>query len=165
MDKGIQKDQVTEVLPLLNFADKVMRAISPMSHEHKLQVLHPDFKLPFKSVESKYRLAQSCFTRCALNQGPCSVHRDFGVGLDLLMYSGDFYGGELVVPQLQLKIAVKQGDVVILDSGVFHYTESCHGDWYSMVFFTKQHHGESASGSLQIPPHLTWSSEANFGLF
>lgn len=88
----------------------------------------------------------------AINTGSCTLHRDFGVGLDVLFYAGNFYWGELVLPQLQLKIELQEGDVVVMDSGLFQNVEQANGPRASMVFFTKMHNELSTAGNeLKVP--------------
>jgi len=81
------------------------------------------------------------------------------------MYGGEWIGGELVVPQLKLKIKLNPGDVVVMDSNLFHEVLTSRGHRYSMVFFTKTHNESTEAGKLEVPKDLLWLSSKNFGLF
>jgi len=70
-----------------------------------------------------------------VNFGECQLHRDSCLGLDIIIYGGNWVGGELVIPQLKLKIKLSAGDIVVMDSYLFHEVLTSRGHRYSMVFF------------------------------
>jgi len=153
MDKGNTKEQVVAFLPELLFADQILKIVDPQGHIDKCK------------IDSKYRLAQTCFTRAAINSSICQLHRDHGVGLDVLLYAGQWEKGHLLLPQFGLQIRLQPGDVVIMDSRIFHEVSKSYGRRYSAVFFTKTHNEVSGVGnSLCIPEELEWLSKKNFGL-
>jgi len=136
-DNGIEREHTEALLPELFFANSILKQVSELSFDLKMK------------VESKYRLSETCFTRAAVNCTNCGIHRDFCVGLDVLMYSGKWSkgGGQLVVPQLGIKITIQAGDVIVLDSGLFHCVTSFEGTRFVVVFFTKTHNEKSKAGN------------------
>jgi len=153
LDANVQKEHVTTFLPELLFADKVLSQVSPRTHYKCL------------TVKSKYRLATTAFTQIAVNSSECSIHRDFCFGLDVLLYGGDWIGGALELPQLDIKIELQKGDIVVMDSGIFHQVERIAGTRFSAVFFTKNHNEISNSGNeLKVPENLSWLSQKYFGI-
>jgi len=116
-------------------------------------------------VKAEFRLAETCFTRAAVNCTDCTLHRDFCVGLDVMMYAGRWrLGGAVVIPQLGIRIIVKPGDVIVLDSGLFHMVTNFLGTRYVAVFFTKGHKKKSKTGNiLNVPEDLLWCSRKMFG--
>jgi hypothetical protein len=151
-DKGIGKEQTTAILPELLFADHILHQVSPSSYKLKMR------------VHGRYRLGNTCFTRAAVNCTNCKIHRDTCVGLDVLLYAGEWYwGGELVIPQLGIRITIQPGDVIVMDSGLFHFVTDFQGRRYVIVFFTKSHKQESAAGNvLMVPKDLSWLSKEKF---
>jgi len=86
--------------------------------------------------------------------------------IDVLIYAGDFDKGELCIPQLGIKVHLKKGDVVILDSRLFHEVLRHYRTRFSMVFFAKKHNKVSDKGNvLTVPEDLEWLSCKNFRLF
>jgi hypothetical protein len=116
------------------------------------------------NVHRQYRLANTCFTRAAINSTDCRMHQDFGVGLDVLFYGGKWsMGGDLIIPQLGIRIKVRAGDVVIMDSGLFHKVLNFEGTRYVIVFFSKTHNEISKTGNkLFVPKDLSWLSNDMF---
>jgi len=108
MDNGQTMEEV-EILPELLFADKVLKTFCPDIYSKMVNTNDVDV-----------RMAQTCFTRAAMNSSECTLHRDFGLGIDVLLYTGDFRKGELCVPQLGIKVYLKKGDIIIMDSRLFH---------------------------------------------
>jgi len=150
-DKGIDKEHTTAILPELLFADSILQ-VSPSGYKLKMR------------VHCRYRLGNTCFTRAAVNCTNCKIHRDTCVGLDVLLYAGEWYwGGDLVIPQLGIRIAIQPGDVIVMDSGLFHFVTDFQGRRYVIVFFTKSHEQESAAGNiLMVPKDLSWLSKEKF---
>jgi len=127
-DGAITKEQVQAILPELLMADCILKQVDPEGYKHKKELKH------------KYRLARTCWTRAAVNSTNCRYHRDRCRGLDLMMYAGSWADGGLIyIPQLGVKIKVKAGDVVIMDSKLFHKVDDFEGIRYVMIFFTKSY--------------------------
>jgi len=151
----IQKKKQTQVfLPELEFVEKFTQSTFKESHREKIE-----------KVAACFRLGGTCFTRAAVNFGECQLHRDSCLGLDIIIYGGNWVGGELVIPQLKLKIKLSAGDIVVMDSYLFHEVLTSRGHRYSMVFFTKTHNQMSDAGELAVPKNLHWLSQKNFGEF
>jgi len=152
-DAGITKEQTKALLPELLFADKVLKQVSQNSYDEKMM------------ISSKFRLAKTCFTNSAVNSTNCRIHRDFGVGLDGLMYAGKWaMGGDVIIPQLQIKIQLSPGDYIVMDSGLFHMVSDFQGTRFVAVFFTKTHNEiSSRTGNvLLVPEELQWLSNDMF---
>ena len=146
--------EVMAILPLLLCANSVMKMACPEIYNEMVQ------------TDRDFRLAGTCFTMGAVNSSDCTLHRDYGKGLDILMYGGDFIGGELCVPQLGIKVLLQKGDLVILDSRLFHEVLRFYHSRYSIVFFAKPHHKISKKkNTLEVPEDLKWLSKENFSLF
>jgi len=148
VDKGNTKEQVLNFLPELQFADMFLKLHYTNVYTEKVT-----------KVKSKFRLGTTCFTCVAVNSGTCQLHRDGCLGIDLLIYGGDWIGSELVVPQLRLKIKLNPSDVIVMDSYLFHEVLTSRGHRYSMVFFTKTHNESTKfcvtlSWCLIVFPHL-----------
>jgi len=155
LDKGRTREEMEAILPELLFADKLLNKFCPEIHDEMV-----------KGVNQTYRLAGTCFTRAALNSGDATTHRDFGIGIDVLLYTGDWLDGELCIPQLGIKVSLQKGDAVILDSRLFHEVLRHYGTRFSMVFFAKKHNAISAKlNNLYVPQELEFLSKVNFGLF
>jgi len=154
-DKGISKEHTVAMLPELLFADFILCQVAKDSYEKKLE------------VDTKYRLAQTCFSRIAINSTNCKLHRDRDIGLDVLIYAGEWaMGGHLVIPQFGISIEVQPGDVVVMDSCVFHKATDFEGTRYVAVFFTKNHHEVSSSNNvLRVDDEMVWLSQKMFNLF
>ena len=152
-DNGISKEYTKAILPELIFADSILAQVSPESHALKME-----------RVDKHYRLANTCWTRAAVNSTNCRLHRDTQIGLDVLLYAGDWmWGGELIIPQLGIKIFLQPGDVIVMDSGLFHKVMDFEGTRYVIVFFTKSHQLESKAGNkLYVPIDLRWLSNDLF---
>jgi len=102
----------------------------------------------------------------AVNSSACSIHCDFCFGMDVLFYGGDWVGGALELPQLDLKIELQEGDIVVMDSVIFHQVERFAGTRFSVVFFTKNHNEISSSkNELKVPLKDKWLSDEFFGVF
>jgi len=127
LDAKITKPDVVKFLPELSYADKLLEKVYPEIHK------------TCKKIPTKYRLAETSKNQFAVNTRESAMHRDFSVGLDVLMYAGNWYGGSLEIPQLNLRINLQAGDVVIMDSVLFHQVERVVGTRFSIVFFTKNH--------------------------
>ena len=154
LDSKITKSDVTQFLPELLFADKVLKKTYPQIHKNCVT-----------SVPAKYRLAETNANQFAINNKECALHRDFCFGLDVIMYGGNWHGGALEIPQLNMRINVQAGDVVIMDSILFHQVERVVGTRFSIVFFTKNHKEQSGAGNmLAVPPELSWLSKPNFAI-
>jgi len=154
MDAGNTKKQTQVFLPELEFVEKFTQSTFKESHREKIE-----------KVAACFRLGGTCFTRAAVNFGECQLHRDSCLGLDIIIYGGNWVGGELVIPQLKLKIKLSAGDIVVMDSYLFHEVLTSRGHRYSMVFFTKTHNQMSDAGELAVPKNLHWLSQKNFGEF
>jgi len=154
LDRGIEKDHVVSFLPELVFADKVLQLVAPKTHTKCVS-----------KIESTFRMAQTAFTQLAVNQSDCSIHRDFCFGLDVLLYAGDWLGGALELPQLGITIELKQGDIIVMDSVLFHQVQRIAGTRYSVVFFSKQKNEVNPISGLKlyIPDDLQWLSKPFFG--
>jgi len=153
LDKGITKQHVTLFLPELLFADKVAQIVSPEIHAQCLL------------IDENYRLAQTGFTQFTANTTDCSIHHDLNHGLDVLLYAGEWHGGALEIPQLDLKIELKMGDIVVMDSILFHQVERIAGKRFSLVFYSKNHNEVSTNGNiLLVPTELHWLSKKYFGM-
>jgi len=82
------------------------------------------------------------------------------------MYSGEWINGELCIPQIGIKVVLQKGDIVILDSRLFHEVLRHYGTRYSLVFFAKHHNAISSKNNiLHMPNDLEWLHKKNFGLF
>jgi len=151
-DSGVTKEHTTALLPELLYANEILKKVSPRSYLSKMR------------VASKYRMAQTCFTRAAVNSTNCKLHSDVGVGLDVLMYGAEWtWGGDIVIPQLGIKIKMKPGDVIVMDSGIFHMVTDFQGTRFVVVFFTKMHNEISGTGNkLVVPEDLLWLSNTLF---
>jgi len=150
-DAGVTKEQTMALLPELLLTNNIILQVSKSSHENKMQ------------IHNKFRLAGTCFTRVAVNSTACKFHRDFGVGLDALIYAGDWaMGGDVIIPQLGIRIVVKPGDVIVMDSGLFHKVTDFEGTRFVAVFFSKTHNEVSKSGELKVPQELSWLSNPDF---
>jgi len=151
-DVQVHKEQTKALLPELLFANSVLEQVSKESYDLKM------------GIEPKFRLAGTGFTRVAVNSGSCRIHRDFGTGLDVLIYAGKWaVGGDLVIPQLGVIINLKAGDVVVMDSGLFHRVTDFEGTRLVAVFFSKTHNLVSDAGNvLTVPNELLWLSNEMF---
>ena len=83
---------------------------------------------------------QACFLRIALLSNLCArPHWDASNspnGWVAICAFGDFYGGELVVPELDVTLSLWPGNTVFLQSTLFvHYVRPFQGTHGSMVFF------------------------------
>jgi hypothetical protein len=111
-------------------------------------------------------MAHTAFTQMAVNQTECSIHRDNCFGLDVLLYGGTWVGGGMEIPQLGITIELQQGDVIIMDSILFHQVQRKAGTRNSIVFFTKKYNETSSKGNiLKVPKNMNWLYKNNFGLF
>jgi len=110
-------------------------------------------------------MAQTAITQLAVNQSDCSIYRDFCFGLDVLLYTGDWLGGALELPQLGITIQLKQGDIIVMDSVLFHQVQKIAGTRYLVVFFSKQKNEVNPISGLKlyIPDDLQWLSKPFFG--
>jgi len=154
LDDGTTKDNVQEFLPELLLANDILKKVAPDIYERCI------------SVPGVFRMAQTAFTRSALNITECRMHRDNDLGLDVIFYGGDWVGGNLRFPQLDLDIYLKPGDIVVMDGALFHLVTPIAGDRISLVFFTKRHNKESKSKEiLEVPEELAWLNMKNFGIF
>jgi len=153
-DKGVAREHTVALLPELMFAHQVLMQAAPKTFKAKM------------SIDLNFRLAETCFTRAAVNCTNCRLHRDFCVGLDVMMYAGLWkWGGDVVIPQLRIKIVVKPGDIIIMDSGLFHMVTDFHGTRFVVVFFTKRHKKRSKAGNLLlVPENLAWCCKRMFGV-
>jgi len=86
--------------------------------------------------------------------------------LDVILYGGDWHGGCLRLPQLDLEVNLQSGDIVVMDSVLFHCVIPFAGERISLVFFTKRHNKVSKKKSkLEVPEELAWLNLKNFGIF
>lgn len=86
---------------------------------------------------------RACFLGVVLLVNLCAEpHKDASDTRDgwvAICCFGDFSGGNFVVPQLQLCLDFKPGDVIFLRSALFtHFVEPFIGERSSMVFFTHE---------------------------
>jgi len=152
LDKDVIAEHVLALLPELIFADKILAKMAPNTHKQCL------------TINALFRLATTAFTQMALNSSECTIHRDFCFGLDVLLYAGEWVGGALEIPQLDIMIELQPGDVVIMDSILFHHVQRKAGPRFSIVFFTKNHNEESQSGlKLEIDLATKWLSQPYLG--
>jgi len=151
-DMGVTKEQTKAILPELVFADNILQQVSQPSYNLKM------------GIDSTYRMARTGFTRAAVNSANCKLHHDIGVGLDVLMYAGKWaWGGKMVIPQLGIEIEMQPGDIIVMDSGLFHMVTDFQGTRFVVVFFTKHHNKISNSGNvLVVPENLLWLSNPLF---
>jgi len=133
LENETTKDNVQEFLPELLLANDILKKVAP--HIHKRCTTVPEI----------FRMAETAFTRSALNVTECKLHRDHDLGLDVIFYGGDWLGGGLRLPQLDLEVDLKPGDIVVMDGILFHSVTSFAGERISLVFFTKRHNIVSES--------------------
>jgi len=154
LDNKTTKDNVQEFLPELLLADSILKKVAPDIHKRCTSVL------------DIFRMAKTAFTRSALNITECRLHRDHDLGLDVILYGGDWHGGCLRLPQLDLEVNLQSGDIVVMDSVLFHCVTPFAGERISLVFFTKRHNKVSKKKSkLEVPEELAWLNLKNFGIF
>jgi len=150
-DGNVTKEHTVAMLPEILFANDILKQVSKECHASKMK------------VPSKFRMATTCWTRVAINSTNCRFHRDFCQGVDILIYAGKWVmGGYLIIPQLGIIIFIQPGDVVVLDSVLFHKVSDFEGTRFSAVFFTKTHNEYSNSGELVVPDNLKWISNEFF---
>jgi hypothetical protein len=97
-------------------------------------------KTPLRLLDVSYR---QCFLGMALLKGvKVGIHTDKGnvrEGWVAMICSGDFEGGELCVPGLDLKLGHKPGDIIFLLSSLLeHFVSDFTGNRSSMVFFSHE---------------------------
>jgi len=153
-DAKITASQIQYFLPELLFANSLLQQVCPAVRTKIDQ-----------NVDCQYRLAETLFTNSAINSTECTIHRDICFGLDVILYTGKWHGGTLRIPQLNIEIVLFPGDAVVMDSRLFHYVSQKTGQRHSLVFFTKNHHKTSKSGTLEVPESLCWLSQKNYGLW
>ena len=73
LDRGQNKEDVVAILPELLYADKLLQKVCPDIYNEMVN-----------ANDEKFRMAQTCFTRAALNSSDATTHRDFGM---LLLYN------------------------------------------------------------------------------
>jgi hypothetical protein len=97
----------------------------------------------------------SAFQTCALNRHPhiTSIHTDDNEFITAVFIGGDsFQGGALVVPQINVRLCVKPGDMVWIFKDLIHYVEQVTvGVRHSMSLYSKHVEKVKQDTVLTIP--------------
>ena len=103
--KELQKDM--NLLPLLEPVWKFLGKELLLQHPKESAIMH------YLSSFCNTLANKHFFQAAALNKHPCltSIHSDADTFITTLFWGGDFSGGRLVIPQLNLKLEVRPGDI------------------------------------------------------
>jgi hypothetical protein len=116
-----------------------LRAVAPLAREVDQVFAYavPDRWVQQREIASRTRpewmIADTCFTTITVNRNfTCGTHRDAGdykPGFSnlVMLRSGDFSGGHLVLPQYRVAIELENGDALFFDPHEWHGTSPIHG--------------------------------------
>ncbi len=116
------------IYPLTELVDGIYRANSPLyEHQESVIRLFPNRRLWSTAFSSIY-LSKKWAT---------SFHRDGNLNgaMTALMATGDFKGGDLVIPRWRIGIKLRPGDLLLFDAEELHGNLEIEGDRLSFAFY------------------------------
>lgn len=124
--------RLCELDTVFEVVDGILKDCHPLQHSN----MHARASVAGKAHGKKY-----FFLAAALNHNKCisTIHTDDDDGLTTIFFGGSFKKGYLCIPQLNLHLMVRPGDIVWFRGCFLHYVESegLEGIRYSISMYCK----------------------------